>query len=238
MSSIHPTVELGPGVLLGEEVVIEKDCSIGPYVVIEGDTHIGQGTRIDSFAVIGAEPQDHKFQGGGKLRVGRHNRIREHCTIHRGHLTEGGTILGDHNNFFTGVHIGHDCRVGDHNLIANLTMLAGHCEIGSYANISGHAGFHQFCKVGDHVMISGMSAVRQDIPPYCMVMGDPARAVGINRIGLERKGWSKEQIYLLKDAYRRFRNGKEPDLENPYCRELIEFQKSSERGMIRFGSVK
>lgn len=236
MSFVHPTVELGPGVVIGDGVVIERDCVIGPYVVIEGDTHIGPDNRFDSFTVIGAEPQDHKFEGGGKLTIGQGNRFREYSNVHRGHLTEEGTVIGDHNTFFTGVHIGHDCKLRDHNLIANLTMFAGHCEVGSHTNISGHAGFHQFCKVGDHVMISGMSAVRQDIPPYCMVQGDPARAVGINRIGLERKGWSREQILQLKEAFRLLRNSKEPDLSNPYCKELLEFKEKSERGIIKFGS--
>jgi UDP-N-acetylglucosamine acyltransferase len=238
VASVHPTVKLGPGVIVGEQVVIEEGCIIGPYVVLDGDTHIGPENRIDSFSVIGVEPQDHKFKGGGKLKIGKRNRFREHCTVHRGHLTDEGTLIGDDNNFFTGVHIAHDCRVGDQNLIANLTMLAGHCEVGSYTNISGHAGFHQFCKVGDHVMISGMSAVRQDIPPYCMVQGDPARAVGINRIGLERKGWSREQILQLKEAFRLLRNGKKPVASNPFCDELMEFKKKSGRGLIRFGRGK
>lgn len=229
-------MKVGPGAVIGSEVTIEAGCEVGPYTVIEGDTHIGPDNRFFSHVIIGTEPQDLKYKGGGRVVIGRGNTFREFTTLHRGHLSEEGTVVGNDNMFLTGVHIGHDCKIGHHNFLANLAMLAGHCEVGDHANISGHSGFHQFCRIGDHVMISGMSACRQDVPPYAMTQGDPAVVVGINRVGLHRAGWSSSKLTELREAYRCFRNGLEGKGE--LFDQLEAFREGSQRGIMKFGRAR
>ena len=236
MSYIHPSVVLGPGVLIGDSVTVEAGCSIGAYSVIEGDTHIGSDNRFFSHTIIGGEPQDHKFKGGGRLVIGKGNTFREFVSIHRGHLSEHGTVLGDNNMFLTGAHVGHDCVIGCNNFLANQVMLAGHVEIDNFANISGGVAVHQFCRIGSYVMISGLSGIRQDVLPYAMVQGNPAHVIGINKIGLQRKGFSMEQIFQIQDSYRRIRQNLE-GIESPHWNELLAFQQKSERGLIKFKKV-
>ena len=237
MGFVHPSVQIGVGALIGPDVTIEEGCSIGPYSIIEGDTHIGPDNKIFSHVILGGEPQDHKFKGGGKLTIGRGNVFREFVTIHVGHLTERGTVIGDDNMLLTSVHLGHDCILGDRNFIANNTMMAGHVEIMNDVNISGHVGSHQFCRIGSHAMVSGMSAIRQDVLPYSMVQGDPARMIGLNKVGLRRKGWSPDQILALQDAFRHFRNG-ESSPSNIYWSEFQAFKGKSDRGLMKIGKKK
>ena len=224
MGAIHTSAKIGPGAIIGDQVNIDEGCVIGPYSIIEGDTHIGPYNIFSSHTIIGGEPQDLKYTGGGKLVIGRGNKFREFATVHLGHLTEAGTVIGNNNNFLTSAHVGHDCIIGNNNFITNQVLLSGHTEVGDYANISGNAVTHQFCRIGSHVMISGLSGVRQDAPPYAMVQGDPAKVIGINGIGLSRRGWSKEQIALLKEAFRCFRNQLEPQKQNEYFDELKKFK--------------
>lgn len=235
MGYIHPTVKVGVGALIASTVTIEAGCHIGPYSILEGDTHIGPDNKFYAHTIIGGEPQDHKFKGGGRLTIGRGNTFREFVTVHVGHLTEGGTVIGDENMFLTDAHVGHDCKIGDHNFLANQVLLAGHVEMGNHINMSGNAGAHQFCHIGSHAMISGLTGIRQDVPPYSMIQGDPARWIGINKIGLQRKGWSSEQLFQLREAFRCYRNGLELE-GNPYYQELLDFKAQSERGVMRLRS--
>lgn len=230
MGFVHPSVKIGQGVVIGSEVIIEAGCSIGHYSIVEGATHIGPDNKIGHHVVLGGEPQDLKFKGGGRLTIGRGNTFREFCTVHVGHLTEEGTLLGDDNMFLTGAHVGHDCRVGSRNFLANQLLLAGHVEIGDDVNISGHVGAHQFCRIGSHVMISGMSAIRRDVPPYAMVQGDPAKVIGINRVGMSRKGFDGATLTAIREAYRCFRN-QIPLEGNPFFDELCRFKENSDRGL-------
>lgn len=236
MSKIHPSVKIGPGVLIDDNVSIDEGCEIGAYSIIQGETHIGAFNKISSHVIIGGDPQDHKYQGGGKLIIGRGNQFREFVSVHRGHLTEEGTVIGNDNFFLTGSHVGHDCVIGDHNFIANQVLLAGHVYLGHHSNISGNVCVHQFCKIGSHVMVSGLSGIRQDVLPYVILQGDPAKIIGINKIGLSRKGWSKDQLFELKDAFRCFRNGVVPEGENEFYNELIDYKASSDRGLTKFKS--
>ena len=223
MGYVHPSVKIGQGVIIGPEVTIEEGCEIGPYSIISGFTHIGPDNRMSSHVIMGGEPQDHKFKGGGQLSVGRGNTFREFCTVHVGHLSEEGTVIGQDNMFLTGAHVAHDCVIGDRNFVANNVLLAGHTIVDHEVNISGHVGTHQFCRIGSYAMLSGMSAIRQDVLPYAITQGDPARIIGINKVGLARKGFSSEQIFLIREAYRAFRNGL--DLEgNSYYTELKAFK--------------
>jgi len=232
MSDVHPSVICEDGVIIGNNVTIGAGCKIGAYSIITGETIIGENNIFYPHTIIGGDPQDYKFKGGGKLTIGNNNTFREFSTVHRGHLTDLGTVINDDNNFFTAAHVGHDCKIGNHNFLANNVLLAGHVELGSFINFSGNAGSHQFCRIGDHAMISGLSGIRQDVPPYALVQGDPAVILGINSIGLKRRGWSEEEVVKLKDAYRLFRN--QLSGENEYLDILNAFKEESDRGMISF----
>ena len=164
---------------------------IGPYAVIEGNTTIGARNHIFQFASIGAEPQDLKYHGEpSRLEIGDDNLIREFTTIHRG--TEGGgmvTRIGNHVLVMNYVHVAHDCIIGDHCILANSTELAGHFVLEEWVVTAGMCGIHQFSRIGAHAMLAAGSKVAQDVPPYAMVAGDRARLVGVNAIGLERRGF-------------------------------------------------
>jgi UDP-N-acetylglucosamine acyltransferase len=214
--SIHSSAVVDPGAKLGVDVEIGPFCVVGPHVelgdgvrllshvVVEGHTRIGAGTYIYPFASIGHAPQDLKFRGEpSELIIGRNNRIREHVTMNPG--TEGGgmmTRIGDECLFMMSAHVAHDCIVGDHVIMANNATLAGHVELGDYAFLGGLSAVHQFVRVGAHSMIGGMSGVENDVIPYGLVMGDRARLAGLNLVGLERRGFSQDDIRALRGAYR------------------------------------
>ncbi|MGE0251522.1 MAG: acyl-ACP--UDP-N-acetylglucosamine O-acyltransferase [Dongiaceae bacterium] len=216
MSNIHPTALVAKGARLGADVKIGPYCTIGAdvtlgdgvtlisHVVIDGLTTIGKGTTIYPFAVLGTPPQDLKFKGEkSRLEIGANNIIREHVTMNPG--TEGGGLLtkvGDHCLFMVGVHVAHDCKIGDHVIMANNATLAGHVQIGNYAIIGGLSAVHQFVRIGAHAMIGGMSGVENDVIPYGSVMGERARLSGLNIVGLKRRGFEREAIHALRNAYR------------------------------------
>ena len=215
MPQIHPTAIVAPGTRLADDVsigpycVVGEDVVLGPgvrliaHVVVDGRTMIGERTRIFPFASIGLEPQDLKYRGEkSSLVIGRHNTIREHVTMNPG--TEGGgmvTRVGDHNLFMVGVHVAHDCQIGDHVIMANNATLAGHVIVEDYALLGGLSAVHQFVRIGQHAMIGGMSGVERDVIPYGQVMGDRARLTGVNIIGMQRRGFSRDDIQALRSAY-------------------------------------
>ena len=215
MPQIHSTAIVAPGASLADDAVIGPYCVIGglvelgagvrlmAHVVVEGRTTIGEGTRIFPFASIGFEPQDLKYDGEkSALVIGRDNTIREHVTMNPG--TEGGgmvTRVGDHGLFMVGVHVAHDCQIGDHVIMANNATLAGHVVVEDFALLGGLSAVHQFVRIGRHAMIGGMSGVERDVIPYGLVMGDRARLTGVNIIGMQRSGFSREDIQGLRSAY-------------------------------------
>ena len=215
MPQIHPTAIVAPGATLAEDVSIGPYCVIGDevvlgagvtliaHIVVDGRTTIGEKTRIFPFASIGLEPQDLKYRGEkSRLVIGRHNTIREHVTMNPG--TEGGgmvTRVGDHGLFMVGAHVAHDCQIGDHVIMANNATLAGHVVVEDYALLGGLSAVHQFVWIGQHAMIGGMSGVERDVIPYGQVMGDRARLSGLNIIGMQRRGFSREDIQTLRSAY-------------------------------------
>jgi UDP-N-acetylglucosamine acyltransferase len=215
-TGIHPTAIVDPAAALGVDVEIGPYCVIGPqveigdgarliaHVVVDGRTRIGAGTVVYPFASLGLRPQDLKYKGEpSKLEIGAHNQIREYVTMNPG--TEGGGMLtrvGDHCLFMVGAHVAHDCRIGDHVILANNATLAGHVAVGDYAIIGGLAAVHQFVRIGEHAMIGGMSGVENDVIPYGMVKGDRAHLAGLNLVGLERRGFGREDIRALRSAYR------------------------------------
>jgi UDP-N-acetylglucosamine acyltransferase len=215
MPQIHATAIVAPGARLADDVVIGPYCILGDqvelgagvrlmsHVVVEGRTTIGEGTRIFPFASIGFEPQDLKYRGeDSSLIIGRNNTIREYVTMNPG--TEGGgmvTRVGDHGLFMVGAHVAHDCQIGDHVIMANNATLAGHVVVEDFALLGGLSAVHQFVRIGRHAMIGGMSGVERDVIPYGQVMGDRARLSGLNIIGMQRSGFSREDIQGLRSAY-------------------------------------
>jgi UDP-N-acetylglucosamine acyltransferase len=215
MPQIHATAIVAPGARLADDVVIGPYCILGDqvelgagvrlmsHVVVEGRTTIGEGTRVFPFASIGFEPQDLKYRGeNSSLIIGRNNTIREYVTMNPG--TAGGglvTRVGDHGLFMVGVHVAHDCQIGDHVIMANNATLAGHVVVEDFALLGGLSAVHQFVRIGRHAMIGGMSGVERDVIPYGQVMGDRARLSGLNIIGMQRQGFSREDIQGLRSAY-------------------------------------
>lgn len=215
MSLIHPTAIIAKGAQIAPDVSIGPYCVIGPdvtlgegvvlsaHVVIDGHTSIGAGTKIYPFASLGTPPQDLKFGGEESfLIIGKNNTIREHVTMNPG--TAGDklkTIIGDNCLFMMASHVAHDCVIGDHVIMANNATLGGHVVVGSHVVIGGLAAVHQFVRIGDHAVIGGMSGVESDVIPYGRVKGERASLAGLNLIGLERRGFTKDQIKSLQRAF-------------------------------------
>lgn len=245
-AEIDSSADIGAGAVIGPRVKIGAETQIGPYAVIEGETTIGERNRIFQFASIGAEPQDLKYHGEpSRLEIGDDNRIREFTTIHRG--TEGGgmvTKIGNHVLLMNYVHVAHDCAIGDHSIIANSTEIAGHCILEEWVVTAGMCGIHQFSRIGAHAIVAAGSKVAQDVPPYSMVAGgDRARLVGVNSIGLERRGFTAETIAALKTAFRTLFYGKllrnqalkrvlARNGDVPEVRRLVDFITNSPRGVV------
>ncbi len=257
---IHPTALVAESAQLGEDVVIGPFCTVGPearlgdrthlraHVVVDGDTWIGSDCEVFPYAVLGTTPQDKKLKEGegqdAKLRIGNHNRIREHVTIHGGTSFGGGvTTVGDHNMLLVGCHIGHDATVGNHVVFTNGAMAAGHTVIGDRAILGAMTGIHQFARIGQLAMVGAGAMVSNDAPPFSTVQGDRARLVGVNVVGLHRAGFSNEQKALIKRAFRLlfWRPGNFQDKiealrtsiygEDPCGRELLDFIATSKRGI-------
>lgn len=245
-AELDSNVEVGPYAVIGKHVKIGAGTRVGPHAVIEGRTEIGRDNHIFQFASVGAIPQDLKFHGEeSTLSIGDRNKIREFVTIHLGTEDGGGkTTVGDDNLFMAYSHIAHDCIVGNHVILANAATLAGHVEVDDFAILGGLSAVHQFGRVGCHVMASGGSMIAQDVAPYTIVQGDRAKTVGLNLVGLKRRGFSEEVLKTLKQAYRMvFRSGLpleqavtkiETELDpSSELSVFVEFLKKSERGLAR-----
>ena len=203
-AQIGPGVSIGPFAVIGPKVKLAEGVVVKSHVVITGDTSIGNDTVIFPFAVIGEIPQDLKFHGEDtKLIIGARNRIREHVTINPG--TEGGggiTSVGDDCLFMAGVHVAHDCRVGNRVILVNNVGVAGHCRIEDDVIVGGISGVHQWVRIGQGAIIGGLSKVEKDVIPFGMVQGDAGRLVGLNLIGLKRRGLERIDIAELRAAYK------------------------------------
>lgn len=202
-AELHPTVQVGPYAVIGEQVKIGAHSVIGAHVVIDGCTEIGARNQIFPGAAIGLEPQDLKYNGADSLvKIGDDNRIREYVTINRATGGDEVTQIGNSNLLMAYVHVAHNCEIGDHVIITNSVALAGHVVIESRARVGGIVGIHQFVRIGCLAMVGGMSRIERDVPPYMVVEGNPSRVRAINRVGLERAGFSAETQQLMKQAYR------------------------------------
>lgn len=213
---IHPTaiieqgaklgagVKIGPYCLVGSGVTLGDEVELLSHAVVAGTTSIGARTRIFPFASIGHQPQDLKYKGEpASLTVGADCIIREGVTMNPG--TAGGgseTTVGNGCAFLANSHVGHDCRVGSNVIFSNNVMLAGHCNVGDFAIIGGGAAVIQFARVGAHSFLGGMSGLENDLIPYGMALGNRAYLSGLNIVGLQRRGFARNDIHDLRRAYR------------------------------------
>ncbi|QNK02427.1 acyl-ACP--UDP-N-acetylglucosamine O-acyltransferase [Dyella telluris] len=214
---IHPTAQIDPTAVIGDNVsigaftVVGADVHIGdgtvigPHVVIQGPTRIGRENRISQFASLGGDPQDKKFAGEHtELVIGDRNQIREYVTINRGTGDGGGkTEIGNDNWILAYVHIAHDCKIGNNTVFSNYSALAGHVEIGDWVVMAGFSGAHQFCKIGAHAFIGMGCLLGSDVPPFVTMANEQrGRPRGINSEGLKRRGFDTARISAIKRAYR------------------------------------
>lgn len=251
LAYIHPEAVIGEGCEIGPFCYIDKNVVIGKNnhlmnsVTLLSGARIGDGNRIFPGAVIGAIPQDLKFKGEETTaEVGDNNTIRENVTINRGTAAKGKTVVGSNNLLMEGMHVAHDAVVGNGCIIGNTTKIAGEVVIDDFAIISACVLIHQFCHVGSYVMVGGGTRTSQDIPPYCMAAREPVAYCGLNLVGLRRRGFSRELIENIHNAYRLlYQRGKlrEECLQEiretvPMSLEIeyiLDFVTSSKRGIIK-----
>ena len=201
---IGENVKVGPYSIVGPDVELGDGVDLEAHVIVSGHTKIGANTKIFPYASIGLPPQDMKYKGEpSELIIGCNNIIREYVTMNPG--TEGGGMLTEIGNnclFMVGSHVAHDCRLGDHVVLVNNATLGGHVTLDEWVIIGGLSAVHQFVRVGRHAMVGGMTGVEHDVIPYGSVTGNRARLQGLNIVGLKRRGFEREQIHELRNAYR------------------------------------
>lgn len=211
MNIIHPDAKLGKNVKveaftsIAADVVIGEGTWIGQNVTISDGVRIGNNCKIFPGAILGAVPQDLKFGDEESiLEIGDNVVVREYCTLNRGTKENFKTSIGDNTLLMAYVHVAHDCMIGKNCIVANSVNMGGHVEIGDFAVIGGMVAIHQFVKIGESVMVGGGSLVRKDIPPFIKAAREPISYVGVNSIGLRRRGFSNKQINRIQDIYRIF----------------------------------
>ncbi len=254
-TQIHPSAIVDPDARIGQGVVVGPWSMIGPgvtvgdgtviasHVLIEKDTTLGVDCHLYQGAVLGTDPQDLKYRGEETvLTVGDRTVIREYATLNRGTADLRQTVVGDDCLLMAYSHIAHDCQIGNSVVIANAVNMAGHVFIEDWAIIGGLTAIHQFVRVGAHAFVGGASRTSQDVPPYTRAAGSPMKLYGLNSIGLDRRGFSKEVRQSLKNAYRAIFQGSLPlsqGLEQaeaeaedfPEVRHFLSFIRNSERGV-------
>ncbi|MBV1911134.1 MAG: acyl-ACP--UDP-N-acetylglucosamine O-acyltransferase [Kangiellaceae bacterium] len=247
---VHPNakladgVEIGPYSIIDEHVAIGAGTIVGPHVVINGHTTIGENNHFYQFSSIGEANQDKKYRGEPtRTVIGNNNIIRESCTIHRGTTQDQQvTSIGNDNLLMAYTHVAHDCRIGNQIIIANSSNIAGHVVIDDWAILGGFSGIHQFCRIGAHSFLGIRSHVTQDILPFTLFAEGSVRSINVE--GIKRRGFSKEDISLLRKSYKIiYRQGlrieeaveqiKNLSSESSSLDLMIEFIKSSQRGITR-----
>jgi UDP-N-acetylglucosamine acyltransferase len=249
-AELDDSVEVGAYSIIGPNVKIGARTKIGPHVVIDGHTTIGCDNTFYQFSSIGAAPQDKKYAGEAtRLEIGDRNLIREFCTFNVGTVQDVGvTRLGNDNWIMAYVHLAHDCQVGNNTIFANNASLAGHVEVGDWVILGGFSGVHQFCKIGSHAMLGMNTSLTQDVPPFVILNGNPASTHGVNVEGLKRRGFTREQINAIRNAYKLiYKSGLTLDeakaalvtaeADGPdsavHLRAMREFLDSTTRGIVR-----
>jgi UDP-N-acetylglucosamine acyltransferase len=243
---IGANCRIGPYAIVGDEVMLGESVHIHGHSVIGGRTTIGDETEIFPFVSIGLPPQDLKFAGeASQTEIGRRNRIREFVTIHRG-TSGGGGITKTGNDCFimAQAHIAHDCLVGNQVILANAATLAGHVIVADGANIGAYSGVHQFCRVGREAYIGGYSVVVKDALPFALTVGNHAKCYGLNKVGVRRRGYSRETIAALHHAFHLLLSAKlnttqaverirEEVRDSEEVAELVQFVEASKRGVVK-----
>lgn len=243
-AQLEEGVRVGPYCVVGEHVQLGRGTVIEASAVIDGYTRIGERCRIFPFASIGLEPQDLKFKGEvSTLEIGNDNVFREFVTIHRGTALGGSrTAIGNDNLFMAYTHIAHDCVIGNSTIFGNAATLGGHVSVDDHATVSAFSGVHQFCRVGMYAFVGGYTVVTKDVLPFSKTVGNRACLYGVNSIGLERRGFARERVDKIRWAFRVLQQSnlnvsqavdklqESQDAED--VRTLIDFVKSSERGVI------
>jgi len=239
-------VSVGPYAVIEEGVEIGAGCRIAAHAVIKRHTRMGARNRVYENAVIGGDPQDFKFDPAtvSRTEIGDDNVFREGVTVHRGSRPDSATRIGSHCFFMALAHVAHDCTVGNHVVMVNNSGISGEATVGERAFLGGAAGVHQFCRVGRNAMVGMNSKLVQDALPFCVTDGNPARARGLNLVGLRRAGFKAAEIAELKDAYRmlyqkvplkeaiaRMKQG-----SSAAVKELAEFIEGGKRGFAHPGS--
>lgn len=254
---IHPTaivdgqaeigrnVEIGPYASIGPEVTIDEDCTIGHGCHIEGNVTLGRNNILGPHVVLGTAPQDLKYHGQQTaLTIGDDNVLRELVTVNIGTVTGHGTTrIGNRNYLMIGSHVGHDCVLEDDTILVNSVLLGGHCHVESGAKVMGATAVNPFVTIGKQAYVGGLTRIVQDVPPFMVVEGNPARVRGVNEIGLQRAGYEQEVIEQLWEAYKAIYRTKElnrsriyeafendPDA-SPETVYLVEFLRRSQRGV-------
>ena len=257
-ATVHPEAQLDTGVwigpysFIGAKVILHKKTKIDSHVSIDGLTEIGESCRFFPFSSIGTEPQDLTYKGEEtRVKIGDRNIFREMVSINRGTIKgRKQTVIGNDNYFMAYSHVGHDCIVGNETVFINAATLGGHVTVDDYATMGAFSGVHQFCRVGKYAFIGGFTVATQDVLPFCRVAGmRPTHLYGLNSIGLRRKGFSRERIGNLKEMFKIFfyselnttqalKKIEEQFPPNEDRDEIINFVKSSKRGIIKKGSEK
>jgi UDP-N-acetylglucosamine acyltransferase len=257
-AAIHPTALVSPFAELGERV------EIGPYSIVDSGAKIGEGTRLEAFVkvggyveigrnchifentVLGAPPQDHDFGGEVSfVRIADDVILRENVTIHRATGEGRETYVGAGTMLMEGCHLGHNVRIGSLCTVTNKVGFSGHSRLGDHVVVGGMSGFHQFVSVGSYAMVGGMTKIIKDVPPYAIADGIPARVRGLNIIGLRRNGFSQEERTRIKNIYkllydRHTKRGEAAALverdfpDDEFAKEIIEFVRSSRRGLTKW----
>jgi len=254
-NEIHSTAIIDPGAELGDGIVVGPYCVVGAgvklgdgcrlhnHVTLSGPSEFGINNEFFPYTSIGQRTQDLKYEGEPTyLRVGEGNTFREFCTVNRGTAPGSYTTIGSHGNFLAYSHIAHDCIVGDHVIFSNNGTLAGHVTVGDHAIMGGLTAVHQFCRIGAHAITGGCSKIVQDVPPFMIADGNPAKVRAINSVGLGRRGFSEESVAAIKRAhrvlYREQRNYREAvevlrgwEERDPAVDLLIEFVATTGRGI-------
>lgn len=242
-AKIADNVSIGPYSIVEDDVEIGKDCTIGPHVVIYNGARIGNKVTIHQASSIAHTPQDLKFSNEESyFYVGDECVIHEYTTLHRGTKETGFSRIGKNCLLMAYSHVAHDTVVGDNCILANSVQLAGHVLVEDFVIIGGGTLIHQFCNVGQHAMVGGGFRVTQDVPPFTLMAGEPLRFSGLNVIGLRRRGFSNEDIQILKNAYAYIYNNSlnvsqaiekvKSEFKNKYVDAVVEFIGKGKRGLV------
>ena len=245
-AEIDSSVEIGAYSIIGNNVKIGENCILQSHIKIEGPCDIGDRNLFYPFSCIGEKTQDLKYHKEPTfLKIGNDNTFREHTTVHRATSAGDFTKIGNHNLFLIGSHIAHDCQIENHTIFSNSVGMAGHVIVGNHCIISGLAGIHQFCQLGEYSFIGGMAKINNDVPPYMIAEGNPAKIRGINLVGLKRNGISEEEIKIIKKIYLTLKNttgclkenlktleAEEKIKQSPAFQKIANFIKMSKRGIL------